>query len=100
MISETFNALKFEEKHESDYRSSRELQVELSSCHSYTDGITYNYVYYGDIELGRYWRDPWRDGWLFQATGAGDGIQKEADTDYEAICRIKLSWEGGCEFSV
>ena len=94
MIPKTFDALKHEQKHDRDFQQSESFPVELSSQHNYTDGITFYYIHYKDLELGRYWRHPWRDGWIFVTFGVGDGIQQESDTDYEAIARIKISWEG------
>ena len=73
--------------------AAQQYPIELSSCHNYTDGVTYHYVHYNDIELGRYWKHPWFDGWLFVSFGIGDGIQQETDTDYEAIALITRSWE-------
>ena len=94
MIQQTFDALQLEQKHHDDYQKSQQYPIELSSQHDYTDGITYHYVHHGDLELGRYWRNPWHDNWVFVSFGIGDGIQREADTDYEAIALITRSWQG------
>lgn len=89
-----FDAIAFEIEHAADYEKSLTRPIELSCQHNYTDGITYFYVHLGDLELGRYWRNQWFNGWVFQATGVGDGNKHEADTSYEAIALITKSWEG------
>lgn len=90
MIQQDFDALQHELDRAAKFQQS--LSIELSSCHNYTDGITYYYVYHGDLELGRYWKHPWFDGWIFVSFGIGGGIQQESETDYEAIARITKSW--------
>ncbi len=87
-----FDALAFETHHAADYEKSLARPIELSFQHNYTDGITYHYVHYGDLLLGRYWRSPWHDFWLWDSLGASTG-KEEADTDYEAISLITKSWE-------
>lgn len=87
MIQQTFDSS------QRDLLRAVQFPIELSSLHNYTDGVTYHYVHHGDLELGRYWKHPWFDGWLFVSFGIGDGIQQEVDTDYEAIARITKSWE-------
>lgn len=94
MIQQQFDAVAFEQECVAKFEQSESFSVELSSCHDYNDGITYHSVHCGDLELGRYWKHPWSNGWLYRATGVGDGIQHEADTDYEAIALIKQSWSG------
>ena len=85
-----FDAIAFEEDRQDTYERSRSIELEISSQHCYTDGITYFYLHNGDLELGQYYKDPWGNGWYWISSITGE---KAYCLDKAiALTKIQLAW--------
>lgn len=55
IMIQDFDAIAHELNHAADFSKSRSIQLEISSHHDYSEGITYFYLHSGDLELGHYY---------------------------------------------
>ncbi|MEM8828773.1 MAG: hypothetical protein AAGE96_05380 [Cyanobacteria bacterium P01_G01_bin.19] len=71
-MGKEFNAIAYETKHEETFKQSRSIQLQISSYHNYSEGITYFTLSGNGMDLGEYYRDPWSDGWYWMSNITGD----------------------------
>ncbi len=89
-MSKEFDVIEFETEREKTYERSKSIQLEISSQHNYTDGITYFYLHTGDLKLGHYYRDPWGNGWYWYSSISGE--KARCPSKAIALTKIQLEW--------
>ena len=89
-----FDAIAFEEDRENQYEQSRSIQLEISSQHNYSEGITYFYLHNGDLEIGQYYKDPWGSGWYWMSSISGE--KNHCPSKAIALTKIQLEWLRWC----
>lgn len=89
MVQE-FNAIAFETEREQKFKQSRSIKLEISSYHNYFEGITYQQVYAGDLEIGEYYRHPWGSGWYWRSSITGD--KAHCPNKAIALSNIQRHW--------
>ena len=87
---QNFDVIAHEEKHCADFERSRSIQLEISSQHNYSEGITYFYLHNGDLEIGQYYKDPWGDGWYWMSSITGE--KNHCPSKAIAITRLQKIW--------
>ena len=85
-MGKEFDVISFEQEREKTFNRSQSIQLEISSQHNYSEGITYFYLHNGDLEIGQYYKDPWGNGWYWMSSITGE----KAHCPSRAICLTKI----------
>ena len=87
---QNFDAIAHLEKCDHDFEARNSVHLEISSQHNYSEGITYFYLHNGDLELGRYYKDPWGDGWYWMSSISGE--KNHCPSKAIALANIQKQW--------
>ena len=90
VMVQQFDALQYELNHAADFAKSRSIQLQISSYHNYSEGITYFTLSGNGLDLGEYYRDPWGDGWYWKSNISGE--QAHCDDRAIALTQIQLAY--------